>query len=433
MLAGLPLLGNALDMARDPLQLFVRGYHTLGPVYRVRAAGRMFHVIAGPAAHEFIAAGGDAFLTTEPTLGATAGEVGARRSLMTVDGEAHAHMRKAQRPGYAKSAFINGAPLAFARTESRLAAWKAGDIIDIFPALQRMVMEQLALALIGEEANDYFDDVRTYIGTILNVRVHGLWPELALRTPRYKRAKARFVELGATILQKRRAEGDAARDDLIAAAMRYADLEGRTLDDKELVMAVTSPFIAGMDTAASMASFLLYEVLSHPDVLARVTREVDTHLDLNRITQDMFVAMPALHGAAMESLRMHTIALAQPRIALDDFEVNGFRIRKGSYVMIAGSVSHYLPEFFKEPYAFAPDRFFAPRFEHRKKGAYAPYGIGVHTCLGAGAAEIQFPLNVALLVKRFDLALHPAGYTLSLSNNPTPHPKGFKVRVVARR
>lgn len=433
MLAGLPLLGNALDMARDPLALFVRGYHALGPVYRMRAAGRTFHVIAGPAAHEFIAEGGDAFLTSGPTLGATAWEIGARRSLMTVEGDAHAHMRKAQRPGYAKSAFIKDAPPAFARTEARLATWKAGDVIDIFPALQRLVMEQLALALIGEEANDYFDDVRIYISTILNVRVHGLWPELALHTPRYKRAKARFVELGTTILSKRRAEGDAARADLIADAMGYTDLEGQRLDDKELVMAVTSPFIAGMDTAASMATFLLYELLSHPDILAEVRREADARLDVNKISQDMFAAMPALHGAAMETLRMHTIALAQPRIAMSDFDVRGFTIRKGSYVMLAGSVSHYLPEFYTDPHDFIPERFHAPRFEHRKKHAYAPYGIGVHTCLGAGVAEIQFPLNVALLVKRFELAMHPAGYRLKLSNNPTPHPSGFKVRIVAKR
>ena len=48
-------------------------------------------------------------------------------------------------------------------------------------------------------------------------------------------------------------------------------------------------------------------------------------------------------------------------------------------------------------------------------------------------AEVQFPLNVALLIKRFDLALEPANYTLKLSNNPTPHPDKFKVRIDAVR
>ena len=260
LLKGWPVLGNIREMTGDPLQLFVRGYHELGPVFRVKVANRMFHVIAGPAAHEFVANGGDAMLSAAETLGATGGEVGARRTLVTVNNEAHAHMRKAQRPGYSKSAFLKDAPIAFARTEERMKAWKAGDEIDAFRTMQRLVMEQLALALIGEEANDYFDDVRIYIGTILNVRVHGTWPEMALQMPRYKQAKARFLELGMSILNKRRAQGDNARADLIADAMGYADIDGVPLDDRELAMAVNSPFIAGMDTAASMASFLLYEV-----------------------------------------------------------------------------------------------------------------------------------------------------------------------------
>jgi cytochrome P450 len=433
LMKGLPFLGNAAEMARDPLQLLVRGYHELGPVYRMKAANRMFHVIAGSAAHEFIANGGDEYLSAAETLGSTGVEMGARRTLVSVNHAAHMHMRKAQRPGYSKSAFLKDAPLAFARTETRLRSWKAGDVIDAFRALQRLVMEQLALGLIGEEANDYFDDVRIYIGTILNVRVHGTWPELALQMPRYKKAKARFLELGENILQKRRDAGDHARADLIADAMGYTDMDGVPFDDRELIMAINSPFIAGMDTAAAMASFLLFEVLRHPDMYARVRSEVDAHLDLREFKPEMLMSMPTLHGAAMETLRMHTIALAQPRTAVQDFTINGYTIKRGSYVMVSGAVSHFLPEFFKNPYNFDVDRFHAPRNEHRQKYAYAPYGIGAHLCLGAGVAEVQFPLNVALLIKRFDLALEPANYTLKLSNNPTPHPDKFKVRIDAVR
>lgn len=433
LMKGLPVLGNVKEMSGDPLQLFVRGYHELGPVFRVKVANRMFHVIAGPTAHEFVANGGDEMLSAEKTLGATGGEMGARRTLVTINHAAHLHMRKAMRPGYSKSAFLKDAPLAFARTEERMKGWQAGEEIDAFRTLQRLVMEQLALALIGEEANDYFDDVRIYIGTILNVRVHGLWPELALQMPRYKQAKARFLELGMGILNKRRAEGDHARADLIADAIGYVDIDGAKLDDRELAMAVNSPFIAGMDTAASMASFLLYEVLKNPDVLAKVKAEVDAHLNLREITPESVMAMHTLHGAAMETLRMHTIALAQPRIAMQDIMLNGYTIKQGSYVMMSGAVSHFLPEFYKDPYAFDPDRFSPPRNEHRQKYAYAPYGIGAHLCLGAGVAEVQFPLNVALLIKKFDLSFAPANYTLKLSNNPTPHPDKFKVRINAVR
>ena len=433
MLRGVPVLANTVAMARDPLQLFVRGYHELGPVFRVRAANHVFNIIAGPAAFEFVADGGEVHLSAEKSLGATGAEIGARRTLVSVNADHHAHMRKAQRPGYSRSAFLQDAPVALARTERALDTWRNGQVIEIFPALQRMIMEQLALALIGEEANDYFDDVRTYIATLLNVHVHGLSPRLVLRAPRFQRAKRRFLEIGMRILDKRRSGATPARGDLIDDALTYADLNGDTLDDRELVMAVMSPFIAGMDTAAAMASFLLYDLLSHPDVLHQVTGEVDAHLNLKSLTPEMFVAMPTLHSAAMETLRLHTINIAQPRFASSDFEVGGYHIQKDEAVMLAGAVSHFLPDFYPEPYRYDVARFHAPRNEHRQKHAYAPYGIGAHLCLGAGVAEVQFPLNVALLLKRFELALHPVDYALTLRNNPTPHPHGFKVRIAAVR
>ena len=52
------------------------------------------------------------------------------------------------------------------------------------------------------------------------------------------------------------------------------------------------------------------------------------------------------------------------------------------------TVPHFLPEFFPEPEEFDIDRYHAPRNERRLDGAYAPFGLGDHTCLGAGIAEI---------------------------------------------
>lgn len=433
MLKHAPLIGHTLDMARDPLQLLVRGYQTLGSVFRIRVGTRVFHVIAGPEAFDFVAQGGEAHLEVGPALGATGLEVGARRTLVTVEGEVHHHMRKAQRAGFSRSAFMQDAPRAIAQTTERLKTWQAGQVIDVFPTFQRLVMEQLALALIGEEANAYFDDVRIYIGTLLNIHVHGLWPKWMTRWPRFVRAKQRFLEIGNHILNKRRSGQSPARGDLIDDVLTYKDLDGVALDDRELLMSAMSPFIAGMDTAAAMSSYLLYDLLKHPEILAQVVQEVDQHLRPDAISAEMFMAMPTLHNAAMETLRMHTIALAQPRVIAETFTFGGYTFPKGASLWMSGSVSHFLPQFYAEPYRYDVTRYHAPRNEHRQKNAYAPYGIGAHLCLGAGVAELQFPLNVALWLQRFALKPVPSHYTLKLSNNPTPHPSGFKVQIASQR
>ena len=52
---GLPLLGNTLEMARDPARFFLRMYRKHGPMYVANVFGRKTIVIAGPEATEFVA------------------------------------------------------------------------------------------------------------------------------------------------------------------------------------------------------------------------------------------------------------------------------------------------------------------------------------------------------------------------------------------
>ncbi|MCW1969129.1 MAG: cytochrome P450 [Anaerolineae bacterium] len=432
LLSHTPIIGHVLEMARDPQQVFVRGYRELGPVFRIKVLNRTMYAIAGPEAFEFVAQGGEKNLSAGPLLGATVLEIGAQRSLVTVEGAEHAHMRKSQRAVYSRSAFMSGAPVALARTQLRLEKWKTGDQLDMFSTFQRLTMEQLGLALINEEANDYFDDVRIYIGTVLNVYVHGLSPKWVLKLPQFLRAKQRFLEIGKQILEKRRAS-DKAQRDLIDVTLSYKDDDGNAFTELEMLMSIMSPFVAGMDTVAAMSSFLLYDLLAHPDILRQVLTEIDQHLDVSNFSAEMFMKMPTLHAAAIETMRMHTIAVAQPREAINAFSVNGFSIPKGAQVMVSGSVSHFLDRFYADPYRYTPDRHHAPRQEFRQKHAYAPYGIGARLCLGAGIAEVQFPLNVAMWLKRFEVMLDPPSYRLKIANNPTPHPSNFKIKITAVR
>ena len=98
------------------------------------------------------------------------------------------------------------------------------------------------------------------------------------------------------------------------------------------------------------------------------------------------------------------------------------------------TVPHFLPEFYPEPERFDIDRFHAPRNEHRKPGAYAPFGLGDHTCLGAGIAEIQLIVTMATIFYDYQFELDPPTYTLTIEHEPTPAPsRDFRVKVVEKR
>ena len=122
------------------------------------------------------------------------------------------------------------------------------------------------------------------------------------------------------------------------------------------------------------------------------------------------------------------------RAAARDFTFAGHAVREGDPVIVATSVSHFLPSLWQRPSEFDVGRFEEGRSEHRKPGAYAPYGLGPHTCLGAGLAEVQLVLLVASLLHEVELRLDPPGYVLRTVMAPGPTPDArFGMAVVRRR
>ena len=51
---GIPVIGNALAMAKDPAKFFVDCYREYGPVFRIQIFGNTYTVLAGAEAATFM-------------------------------------------------------------------------------------------------------------------------------------------------------------------------------------------------------------------------------------------------------------------------------------------------------------------------------------------------------------------------------------------
>ena len=198
--------------------------------------------------------------------------------------------------------------------------------------------------------------------------------------------------------------------------------------------AALGPFLAGLDTVANTCSFMIYALLDNPTVLKRVLDEVDVAFAQGPLTWEQLKGMTDLHGAAMETLRRYPVAGGHMAKVAKPLTFAGYRLEPGDDIYVAMTVPHFLPELYPEPEKFDIDRFSPPRNEHRQRGAYAPFGLGDHTCLGAGIAEIQLMVTMATLFHDYHLALDPPTYTLTIEHAPTLAPgKDFHVKVVGKR
>jgi cytochrome P450 len=437
--SGIPLIGNALSMAKDPGRFFYDCYRKYGPVYRLKVMKSTYTVLAGVEAANFMGTreGRDSLRSKEFWQGLV-DEWGAKRTLTGEDGETHQKLRTVMRHGYSRESVRGRYPELVQITDAVIERdWPVGKLVPVLQNMQYIVTEQLGAMLTGTSPREYVADIRTTILYILNILVTRQRPRFMLKDPRYRHAKERVSELGRRMIAEYRAtqqQRDPAKRNLVDDIMEAHEKDPDLIPASDLILSLTGPFVAGLDTVANTTAAFIYSVLKHPEVHARVLAEADALFAQGDIDEADLKRVPAIEGAIMEAMRMYPIAVAQMRTATRDFAFAGHQIRAGELLYVATAVPHYMEEYYPNPDKFDIDRYAKPRAEHLKPGVYSPYGRGTHTCLGKTLAEVQMSLSMARLFYLLDLELESPDYVLKTKVLPTPGPSmKFKVRVKGRR
>jgi cytochrome P450 len=416
---GLPVIGNLIAFLREPMALLLAGYRRHGPVFRIQLGRRRFTVLAGAQANQFASRSSDLFAAERFWRG-FGRQLGVTESFLpSMDGPAHLRLRKVMQRSYARGAILGRFEEVVAITREVVTPLAGAGPQPLVTVMRRPVTQQLGLLLTNRAPGDHFDDLVTFVRTGLNVTVLERWPKLMLATPGYRRARRRVLQLGAEVLASHRQPRAGAPDlvdDLLAASA-----QGKPpLVERDLVIAALGPFIAGLDTVANTCAFLIYRLLNDPAALARVQAEADALFGAGVPTPAALKETPALHGAVMETLRLHAIAPFLGRTAARAFSFAGHAVASDEDLLVATTLPHHLAEHFPDPARFDLDRFRAPRNEHQTPGAYAPFGFGPHTCLGGGLAEIQIALTVATLLHDFSFQLEEPGPPAEGQDGPHP-------------
>ncbi len=433
--AGRPLLGHAVEMYRESILHMRDLYYRYGPIYRVRVPGQEYTILAGRDANLMLSSTGDTYFTSRGLFSDFGAEMGTEHFMIELDGEEHNQLRRMERPGYSKQALIPHLDEVVAITRRHLAAWPGEAPFSVLDAMQRLVTEQIGTIILGHPPGDYFDDLRTFMVTVLRSLVVGSWPRFMLKRPAYRRAKRRIFQLARDVVEiyRQMPEEERPPRNLIVELLKYREAEHPLMDEDNLIASTVGAYLAGLDTVAGTLSFAIYAWLKH-GVWERVSAAA----------ADLFADGPpsigalrkaeVLHAAVMEVLRMYPVAAFTPRLAAQSFTFHGYRVEKGSRLLIANTLTHFLPEFFPDPDTFDIERHLPPRKEYRQAGVFAPFTLGPHTCLGAGMAEVQLMTTLATIVHGAELTLDPPDYVVKQALTPIPSPGfDFKVRLVRRK
>jgi cytochrome P450 len=163
-----------------------------------------------------------------------------------------------------------------------------------------------------------------------------------------------------------------------------AEVEGRRLDDQEVVTAILALFAAGIDGPANLMGSLIARVLATPDLEKRVRED------------------PGIFpGLIEETLRLAPSPALMPRKCPEVTTWRGLEFPADSSVIFGITSANRDPAAFPDPRRFDPDR----EMDH----SILTFGQGVHLCLGSHLTRFVMQIALRALLERFsDIRLDPA-------------------------
>jgi cytochrome P450 len=298
------------------------------------------------------------------------------------------------------------------------------------PAFSRRVMDQIE-ASIRDTVAGIFDEIEdprlfnvaTEIASKVPIRAiarmvgvppeadelfeHGLgWNIVRANNPMYSAERDTYIKgtlpgleyLLQTIIRRREA-GDPGED--FIGTLVSTEIDGERLSDMEILSVIMALVTAGADTAVDLHTVAIRALLMHPDQRMLLRQ----HPEL-------------MEGAIVEILRWSAFGKLGPipRFPLQDTELGGQVLEKGSFVMALLAASWVDPAKWPEPYRFDITRNHAGNLV---------FGIGPHLCIGLNLVKAQGKIMIEEFERRF-------GDTAELVGTEEYDPNHFNARRITR-
>jgi cytochrome P450 len=161
-------------------------------------------------------------------------------------------------------------------------------------------------------------------------------------------------------------------------------------------------FFAGYETSARSMSHAWYALAQNPDVRAHLHEELDRELGDELPTLETLKRLPYTLRVIKETLRLYPPAPMYAKDVVDDDVIDGYRIEKGSTILLLPYFTHRHPDFWEDPLRFEPSRHAPEAEKARHPQAYHPFASGQRVCLGNHFSLLETHIMLAILAQRFD-------------------------------
>ncbi len=326
--------------------------------------------------------------------------------LFTSEGPLHVQQRRLLQPTFQHSRVAGYGDVIVAEVLRMIDSWDEGVSVDLRGEMLRLTVTITGAALFGTDITSETQNVRAATEELVTVfpRELSVWAGLVNRLlpfrPRPLDAIRKRLDLSLTRIINNRQAKDAG-DDLLGMLLSAQDEAGHGMSLKQVHDEAITLLLSGHETTANALIWALVLIGLHAPVRERLQAEIDAVVGDAKPRYDHIGELSYTAAVFEETLRLYPPIWAFGRRATADLELLGYRIPRGSTVVMSPYVTHRNPRYFADPLEFKPDRW----LENSKppKLAYFPFSGGARGCIGEHFARLEAVLTLATMFSRVRL------------------------------
>ena len=406
-LSGWPLM-------RDPLPFLERMFRRYGDVVRMRIMNLRVYSIAHPDGIKHVLQDNHRNYRKSFDYKILARLLG--QGLVTSEGSLWLRQRRLMQPMFHRQKVAGLGKLMAECTLEMLERWhgraERGEVFDVAVEMMRLTLQIVGRALLSMDLTAQADVIGRNM-TIANERfgdmgLSAFLPWLPVPgNARFRAAAGALRKIVLDIIAARRRDG---RDygDLLSMLLAVRDEDtGEAMKDEQLRDEVLTLILAGHETTATALSWTWYLLSQNPEAERKLHAELDEELGGSAASVS---ALPNLNYTGMvidEAMRLYPPVWAVGRQAIADDEILGYRVPKGSNLLLSQWLAHRHPAFWENPNRFEPERFSAERASGHPRYAFFPFGGGPRMCIGNLFALTEAQIVLATVAQKYRLRVPP--------------------------
>ncbi|KAL6736123.1 hypothetical protein Aduo_006509 [Ancylostoma duodenale] len=203
-----------------------------------------------------------------------------------------------------------------------------------------------------------------------------------------------------------------------------------------LALASGDLWTGGMETTVTTLRWGFAYLLYHPTVQKKCYDEIYKVFGDEQPCYARRKQLPYVEATLAELQRVtNVLPWAIPHRTMEDVELMGFRLPKGTVILPQYGTVHYDAHYYPEPEKFRPERFLDEDGYFKKRPELNPFGMGKRTCLGENLARYELFLLFTTLLQKYEFRPIEGEPLPSLqrSEGMTNVPQHYRCTVIPRK